>query len=379
MAAAAEQGSFYLIIADVESARVEEAAAAFAKAFSLDVQIAAQIVKSAPIIFASELSKGEIKAITPSLRHLSSVGMEFRVTGRIARKIPKVNWPVRPQFTAGGVSGTNGLAFRWENNAFVCPGCGETFLFRRLGRLPLSDAAEQAVSRAQAAASASLAAAKQQAAARPKPAAAPPPSGEEPEIEPELSLDEPGTAEPAADLDADLEFGEPAAGETALSEDTENLSGEESSGADLPVEAEEISLDEEDLGGAEDLTLDENLELVPPEGDGTETSGESSFEEPSSGELSEAVEEEVPAAAGDLAVASGEMYNVFLSKISDRKKQQKAATVIAEVKRCTEQEARELASRLVIPLAKNVSKEQAEDILSKFKKLKIFGRMTRAK
>src|SRR6185503_6429420 len=62
-----------------------------------------------------------------------------RVTARVAGKLPKVNWPVRPQFTAGGAAGVNGLAFEWDNNAFVCPGCGESFLFRRLGKLQLAE------------------------------------------------------------------------------------------------------------------------------------------------------------------------------------------------------------------------------------------------
>jgi ribosomal protein L7/L12 len=70
---------------------------------------------------------------------------------------------------------------------------------------------------------------------------------------------------------------------------------------------------------------------------------------------------------------------VFLSKITDTSKRDKAAELIAKVKGCTTQEAKELTTRLVIPLAKNVSKGKAEDILNQFKKLKIFGRMTKVK
>ena len=81
-----------------------------------------------------------MKAISPTLGELSKNGMEFRVTARVAGKLPKVNWPVRPQFTAGGAPGVSGLAFEWDNTAFVCPGCGESFLFRRLGKLQLAEA-----------------------------------------------------------------------------------------------------------------------------------------------------------------------------------------------------------------------------------------------
>src|SRR4029078_13137748 len=46
---------------------------------------------------------------------------------------------VRPRVTAGGMPAVNGVAFEWDNNAFVCPGCGESFLFRRLGKLQLAE------------------------------------------------------------------------------------------------------------------------------------------------------------------------------------------------------------------------------------------------
>jgi hypothetical protein len=138
---APEAGEFNLIVVEVESARIADAAKAFARAFNLDEAIALQVCKSAPINFAQKLTKQEVKAITPTLSDLSKNGMEFRVTARVAGKIGKLNWPVRPSFTAGGIAGVTGLAFEWDNTSFVCPGCGETFLFRRLGKLKLSEPA----------------------------------------------------------------------------------------------------------------------------------------------------------------------------------------------------------------------------------------------
>jgi hypothetical protein len=88
---------------------------------------------------------------------------------------------------------------------------------------------------------------------------------------------------------------------------------------------------------------------------------------------------EPEAAPAEEDVESGELYNVFLSKITDTSKRDKAAEMIAKVKGCSTSEAKELTTRLVIPLAKNVSKGKAEDILNQFKKLKIFGRMTKVK
>ena len=79
------------------------------------------------------------------------------------------------------------------------------------------------------------------------------------------------------------------------------------------------------------------------------------------------------------APADGDLYNVFLSKITDKSKQDKVAELISKVKGCSMNEAKDLTTRLVIPIAKNISKEQAEDILNQFKKIKIFGRMTKVK
>src|SRR5205814_262635 len=85
-----------------------------------------------------------------------------------------------------------------------------------------------------------------------------------------------------------------------------------------------------------------------------------------------AAEPEVEEVKEAPAPADGELYNVFLSKISDTSKRDKAAELIAKVKGCSGAEAKELTTRLVIPLAKNVAKAKAEDILNQFKKMKIF-------
>ena len=352
---AKEAGEFNLIITSVDSGRAGEAGKKFAQTFSLDPQIATQIIKSAPILFATELTKKEVKAITPSLRDLSKEGIEFRVTARLAKKIPKVNWPVRPQFTAGGSVSSNGLAFEWDNNAFVCPGCGETFLFRRLGALPLVEAPAVPA----AAPAAKAAAPSPKAAPKPAPQPVAQPAGGAPAAEPDLA--EPDLA-PLEELDMGGE----------LAEEAEQI--------ELPDQVEEITLADTDIGSggspAGELDLAPSLDEAPSAP--VKPAEETSIPELEGGELSEAVEEAAPALEEELA-DGGERYNVFLSKISDRSRQKKAADLIAKVKSCSPQEAKELSSRLVIPLAKGVAKDKAESILSQFKKLKIFGRMTKAK
>jgi hypothetical protein len=341
--AQAEVGEFSLIVTEVDPNSLQEAARKFAEAFSLDETIAQQICKSAPIIFAQKLTKAEVKAITGTLTDLSSLGMDFRVTARVAGRLPKVNWPVRPQFTAGGSAAAPGLAFEWDHTAFVCPGCGETFLFRRLGKLQLSEPP-----------------------AAPAPAAAPAaPTVHRTTVQeppPQLQLAEEQSAPPQLE---GVEGVQPLAGEG------ESL--------DLPESVEQVTLDAEAVEAPpEEVPAEEAAAVAEPEEQGEfsaaveEAPAEEVPAEEAPAEEEAAEEEAAPPAGVDL-------YNVFLSKITDSSKRDKAAELIAKIKKCPTNEAKELTARLVIPLAKNVTKEKAEDILNQFKKLKIFGRMTKVK
>lgn len=364
---APEAGDFNLIIVEVESGRIPEAVKAFSKAFSLDENIATKICSGAPINFAQKLTKQEVKAITPVLGELSKSGIEFRITSRLPEKLPKVNWPVRPQFTAGGAPAVSGLAFEWDNNAFVCPGCGESFLFRRMGKVKLVEPAAAVGSNG---AEAAHAPAPVVAARAPQPVKA---------------------AVAAPSLGSYEDSVRPAPRAVGV-EGVSQLAGEGES-LDLPETIEDMksALPSEEpaepmLADAEPLPAPEPLEELPGSDGGFGASAEPApmaeepaladpepIAPPAEPEAAPVAEEEAP--AGD----PGELYNVFLSKITDTSKRDKAAELIAKVKGCSTGEAKELTTRLVIPLAKNVSKAKAEDILNQFKKLKIFGRMTKVK
>ena len=365
---ASDVGEFSLIVVEVESARLADAAKAFGRAFNLDDTIATQICKSAPIIFAQKLSKQEVKAITPTLGELSKNGMEFRVTARVAGKLPKVNWPVRPQFTAGGATAVSGLAFEWDNNAFVCPGCGESFLFRRLGKLQLAEPPAVVGSNGAEAVQAAAPAMAARAAA-PQPVKSTVGAS---------TMDFAESAMPAPRA-VGVEGVAPLAGEGESLDLPEALDeiraqADETAVPDEPLLPEPEALPEpaplEELPGSDGGFAAEAEPLAPTEPEPEpEPVAEAPMAEP---EAPAVEEEEAPAEAGEL-------YNVFLSKITDTSKRDKAAELIARVKGCSTSEAKELTTRLVIPLAKNVSKNKAEDILNQFKKLKIFGRMTKVK
>ena len=355
---ASEAGEFNLIVVEVESARLTDAAKAFGKAFGLDETIATQICKSAPIIFAQKLTKQEVKAITSTLGDLSKNGMEFRVTARVAGKLPKVNWPVRPQFTAGGAPAVSGLAFEWDNNAFVCPGCGESFLFRRLGKLQLAEPAAAVGSNGAEAAAAAMA------------ARAVAPQAVKSTIG-SSTMDFAESAMPAPRA-VGVEGVAPLAGEGESLDLPESVD-------DLKL-ADEPALPEPELPEAEPLAPAEPMEELSGSDGGFAAEAEPPAPtEPEPEPEPVAAEPEAPPVEEEAPAEAGELYNVFLSKITDTTKRDKAAELIAKVKGCSTSEAKELTTRLVIPLAKNVSKNKAEDILNQFKKLKIFGRMTKVK
>ncbi len=72
-------------------------------------------------------------------------------------------------------------------------------------------------------------------------------------------------------------------------------------------------------------------------------------------------------------------FNLVLSQISDKKKKQKAAELIVELKGGTIKEALALTENMIISVLKGVSKEDAENVLARFKNIQITGRVTEKK
>jgi hypothetical protein len=141
---------------------------------------------------------------------------------------------------------------------------------------------------------------------------------------------------------------------------------------------EEITLTEAEMASPAEspaVPMEINLEEASESSEQIQPPDETAA--PIGGELSSAAKEVHDSSVA--TAATGELYNVFLSKITEVSKRDKAAELIAKIKGCSTNEAKELTTRLVIPLAKNVTKEQADDVLNQFKRLKIFGRMTKVK
>jgi ribosomal protein L7/L12 len=336
----AHQDEFNLIIESVDATDPAASAKRFAEAFGLDPELTqAMLSKTLPVLFVTRLTKREVKAILPKLEELSRNGLEFRITAETP-KIAKVNWLKRPDFSAAG-SGSNSITFDWQDTAFVCPSCGDTFLFKRIGPgLP--------VSRVESAPPAPAKAVEPEAPAPapapikitiPPPAAARPPE-KEPEPEPEPA---PAAADPAPAPAINLQ-----------------LEGDEDESPSLPPDFE---------GSDEVVPLDD----LPPAKQSTE------LEAPvvQQGPISAALEEGAGVAIQPTG-AAGESYNVFVPEVKDVQKREEVVKLISEIRDCSPDEARKLTRRIMIPVAKNVPRDKAEKILSEFRRLKITGRMTKA-
>jgi hypothetical protein len=100
-------------------------AGSLARVFGLTTDVAQQLCKSSPVVLADGLTKSDVKEYSPKLADLSKAGtLEFRITARATHGLPKVHWE-------GGQPFSGDAGFEMNNSAFVCPCCGEGFLFQR--------------------------------------------------------------------------------------------------------------------------------------------------------------------------------------------------------------------------------------------------------
>ncbi|MCC6739300.1 MAG: hypothetical protein IT452_09655 [Planctomycetia bacterium] len=356
---------FSIVIEASKDSKIAEATAGFAKTFTLESKVAEQILKSAPIIFLSRLTKQDIRVLKPKLMELSNAGIEFRITERPQERIPKVNWPIKPSFgTADGGQLVTAVSFIWDNNAFVCPACGETFVFRRVGKPKPTPAPMEA---AAAPAVAPAAAPPAKPAAAPAPAAKPAPAPAKPAAAPAKPA--PAPAKPAA---------------------KKPVEEEDLGTVDLLDEVPTLDLDDvkplDDIAPLDDVRPRDEIEEVEevpakPAAKGPAPKGPAPKGPPPKGPVKPGGMIKPSVDLDEVEVAGGEdeLASVFLNRIPSPKDQDTAAKIIAEVRSCPMKEAKELAARMVIPVVKDIPMKEAEEILAKFQKAKIAGRITKKK
>lgn len=364
---------FSVVLVEVPPEGQAEIATSLGEAFHLQPEAAKQILSTAPVILFRDLAKPEVRALKPKLIEISKRGVEFRITPRPADTLPSVNWPTKPGFAqSGGGELLPSVTFEWQQHAFVCPGCGEAFVIRPIGKtaIPKRDDAKTTPT------------------AAPPPAPKPAPPKEEKKPAPP-----PPAPAPAKKVVEEVEEIEEIEEIQEISEPIEVVDEIKESQETEPIEVEEIEEiqeipDSEPIEEVEEIAeVSEDIEMIDLDDSPKKPSPAAKKpldKKPAAPSKPEAKKppERKPArkGGGDDEEGEGQIaYSVFLSRIPTPEKQSQAAKLIAEIRGVSMNEAKDLAGRMVIPILKDVSKEEAEACLERFRKLKIQGRITKKK
>ncbi len=79
--------------------------------------------------------------------------------------------------------------------------------------------------------------------------------------------------------------------------------------------------------------------------------------------------------SGRRATEAGGGFSVFLAKIADEDRRKKAASLIAEIGKIPAEEAESLSKKMIIPVLRGVTKEEAEAAKAQFGKIGILARV----
>ena len=350
---------YHILISNVDEkwvGGIADIASNLAPAFGLSQEAAEQVLKSSPVAFITNVDKDVIRTLKPRLMELSKKGVEFMVASKLPATMPRVIWPAKLNFQElPGGEIVQYVDFQWRGNAFVCPNCAETFVFKRIGN-PFNTFIKAKEMMTQAGATG---------------------EGEVVEVEPiveDVGVTEPATKtrQPAAAPPEPIE--EPMEEEAAVEPPIEEPPAED--------EAIEMTPIEEPAPAA---TEDGVVELEPV----VEEAPEEATSEPID-ILHEAPKPAAKVVAAKQAAPSPEEvmeeqvnndsneYSLFLTAITQAKREE-AAELIAEIKGIPLAQARLMANRSMVPILKDVSETMSKECMERFKKIGLAGKIIKKK
>jgi len=324
--------SYTIILRDCPQASHSGVALFLGKAFSLKESTCAAIASSAPIILVSGLMREEAAAMSLTLSGIQRLGGVLEFTTVDQGDLPKIDWPKRPLVFKREVSE------HLEDLQTLVPGPDGR-------RRPIIDFLVAGLSGQTVTVT----------------------NDEEPEIAIKPAGPRAATAPSAGPTKFDaLPLPEITPFSTQVITKTPTPvqgSGKVEAGARMG----ELFPEEEQAGfvpNNEDIT--NILNRLLPE-DETATA-ERAKENPASGRRPAAVPATNTAPAGN-------GYSVFLAKIADESRRAKAAELIVELAHIGKDEAENLSKKVIIPVLKGVSKDDAEAAKQKFAKIGILARV----
>jgi len=316
---------YTLILRACPESHRESAAVFIGKLFSLKEHTCQQIVASCPIVLLTGLGREEAAAIHLLVHGLASVGAQIELSGNPPGDLPKIDWPRRPQVLKRELS-------EWVVDLQVQVPVGGSqariidLLVAALEGKPSTKAEFKGASLPEVTPFATPALPPESRPATTRTPLPPPPVANRTPLPPPP---------------------QPAAGEGASEDPMSRLNElfpEEEGGGFMP--------------GKEDIT--NILNRILPDEEGSAGGGANSASTGSSRRNSES--------------GSGG-FSVFLAKIADEERRKKAAALIAEIGKVPAEEAESLSKKMIIPVLRGVSKDEAEAAKAQFGKIGILARV----
>jgi hypothetical protein len=323
--------TYTIILRDCPQASRNGVALFLGKAFSLKESTCAAIASSAPIILVSALAREEAAAMSLTLSGLSRLGGILEFTTADQGDLPKIDWPKRP------------LVFKREISEHLED--LQTEVPTTEGkRRPLIDFLVAGLSGQTVTVS----------------------GDEEPDISVEIKpASRSAQAAPVANKFEHMALPEITPFSSPASQPAHPTPPPGASRSDDPAARLGELFPEDDQAGFvpnnEDIT--NILDRLLPEDDSPSTTARA-------GTASSSRRPPVPAAANP-----GGGYSVFLAKIADEARRTKAAELIAELAKITKDEADNLSKKVIIPVLKGASKDEAEAAKQRFAKIGILARV----
>jgi hypothetical protein len=338
--------SYTIILRDCPSASRSGVATFLGKAFSLKESTCAAIASSAPIILIPALNPFEAAAMTLALSGIQRLGGVLEFSTADTGDLPKIDWPRRPQVFKREISD------HLEDLQTTVPtpdGSRQPLIDLLLSGLASLAAGDTATEGGDDEPAIGIKPAQ-----RPAKAAANIPTQQQsefknmplPEITPFSNPTVPSrpASIPTPAPRAAQEKDDPAA---RLNE----LFPEEEGAGFVP--------NNEDITNILDRLLPDEETAVPATG------------KPASQASGRRTAAAAPAASGP----AGGGFSVFLAKIADEARRTKAVGLIAELAKISNDEAENLSKKVIIPVLKGASKDEAESAKQKFAKIGILARV----
>jgi ribosomal protein L7/L12 len=282
---------------------------AFSDKFHLNQELCQDILASVPVAIFSELSRGQVSDVKPSLTSLSErFDTQFFITSSSVSTLPALSWPEHPDFDAPESDRIfSDVELTRRNDSVVCPECDHILVLdqseerttaEKLVNLPVSDTSD-----------------KQE---------------QEPKGE---TLDDDLEQEINEELDSELE-------------------------EDIEEELEEL-LDDEGFSDAESSTTEEESESETPAQGASDKERDTAETQTPSTEAS---------STDHSSESSNGSANVFLSGVPDASMDE-ILELLTEVRDCPVSEAEKLMDRPITPIKNGVTEEEAEQLEERFNEI----------